>query len=135
MTIDIAKSIEATANYYGDEADAMRTYLKDGETRALALDNRGPIVFDDKGDLDASIREAYSKYGFYIFENVLSAEELKDVKADLDAIRDIFPTGPDSKVNHRGEPALGADNKALNLIWSKPLGDPLGWHGIGQWAP
>ena len=126
MTIDIAKSIEATANYYGDEADAMRTYLKDGETRALALDNRGPIVFDDKGDLDASIREAYSKYGFYIFENVLSAEELKDVKADLDAIRDIFPTGPDSKVNHRGEPALGAGNKALNLIWSKPLGDPLG---------
>ena len=126
MTIDIAKSIEATANYYGDEADEMRTYLKDGETRALALDNRGPIVFDDKGDLDASIREAYSKYGFYIFENVLSAEELKDVKADLEAIRDIFPTGPDSKVNHRGEPALGADNKALNLIWSKPLGDPLG---------
>ena len=126
MTIDIAKSIEATANYYGDEADEMRAYLKDGETRALALDNRGPIVFDDKGDLDASIREAYSKYGFYIFENVLSAEELKDVKADLDAIRDIFPTGPDSKVNHRGEPALGADNKALNLIWSKPLGDPLG---------
>ena len=126
MTIDIANSIEATANYYGDEADEMRTYLKEGETRALALDNRGPIVFDDKGDLDASIREAYSKYGFYIFENVLSAEELKDVKADLDAIRDIFPTGPDSKVNHRGEPALGADNKALNLIWSKPLGDPLG---------
>ena len=126
MTIDIAKSIEATANYYGNEADEMRTYLKDGETRALALDNRGPIVFDDKGDLDASIREAYSKYGFYIFENVLSAEELKDVKADLDAIRDIFPTGPDSKVNHRGEPALGAGNKALNLIWSKPLGDPLG---------
>lgn len=126
MTIDIAKSIEATANYYGDEADEMRTYLKDGETRALALDNRGPIVFDDKGDLGASIREAYSKYGFYIFENVLSAEELKDVKADLDAIRDIFPTGPDSKVNHRGEPALGAGNKALNLIWSKPLGDPLG---------
>lgn len=126
MTIDIAKSIEATANYYGDEADEMRTYLKDGETRALALDNRGPIVFDDKGDLDASIREAYSKYGFYIFENVLSAEELKDVKADLDAIRDIFPTGPDSKVNHRGEPALGVGNKALNLIWSKPLGDPLG---------
>ena len=126
MTIDIANSIEATANYYGDEADEMRTYLKDGETRALTLDNRGPIVFDDKGDLDASIREAYSKYGFYIFENVLSAEELKDVKADLDAIRDIFPTGPDSKVNHRGEPALGADNKALNLIWSKPLGDPLG---------
>ena len=126
MSIDIAKSIEATANYYGDEADEMRAYLKDGETRALALDNRGPITFDKNGNLDVTIRQAYSKYGFYIFENVLSAEELNDVKADLEAIRDIFPTGPDSKVNHRGEPALGADNKALNLIWSKPLGDPLG---------
>jgi len=126
MTMDISKSIEATARYYGDEAEAMRAYLKDGETRALALDNRGPILFDADGNLASDIHEAYSKYGFYIFENVLNAEELDDVKADLKAMRDVFPTGPDSKINHRGEPALGADNKALNLIWSKPLGDPLG---------
>ena len=79
-----------------------------------ALDNREPIVFDDKDVWIINTRGLF-KY-IYIFENVLSAEELKDVKADLDAIRDIFPTGPDSKVNHRGEPALGADNKALNLI-------------------
>jgi hypothetical protein len=41
-------------------------------------------------------------------------------------MRDKFPTGPESDVNHRGEKALGAGNKALNLVWSKPLGDPLG---------
>ena len=126
MGMDITKSIEACAQYYGDDADAMRNYLIDGETRALTLDNRGPIQFDEEGNLSEAIKQAYSKYGFYIFENVLSDEELADVKADLDAIRDIFPTDPESKVNHRGEPALGADNKALNLVWSKPLGDPLG---------
>ena len=42
------------------------------------------------------------------FENVLSAEELDDIKADLDAMRAQFPTGPESQVNAAGEPALGA---------------------------
>ena len=126
MTQNTVNSIEACAQYYGDDADAMRDYLIKGETRALTLDNRGPIQFDEEGNLCKAIKQAYSEYGFYIFENVLSNEELADIKADLDAIRDIFPTDPESKVNHRGEPALGADNKALNLVWSKPLGDPLG---------
>ncbi|MDB2523640.1 phytanoyl-CoA dioxygenase family protein, partial [Alphaproteobacteria bacterium] len=56
----------------------------------------------------------------------LDDAELEEIKHDLDAMRDKFPTGPDSEVNHRGEKALGAGNKALNLVWSKPLGDPLG---------
>jgi ectoine hydroxylase-related dioxygenase (phytanoyl-CoA dioxygenase family) len=90
------------------------------------LDNRGPIRFDADGQLDASIRDAYSRYGFYIFTNVLDEAELDDIKVDLEAMRDKFPTGPESDVNHRGEKALGAGNKALNLVWSKPLGDPLG---------
>jgi ectoine hydroxylase-related dioxygenase (phytanoyl-CoA dioxygenase family) len=123
---DVSKSIDACAKYYGADEDAMRTYLIEGEEQALALDNRGPIRFDGDGRLDASIRDAYARYGFYIFENVLDEEELIDIKADLDAMRDKFPTGPDSDVNHRGEKALGAGNKALNLVWSKPLGDPLG---------
>lgn len=126
MVQDISDSIEACARYYGDDADAMRDYLTNGQKQALTLRNRGPIKFDENGNLDDAIREAYSEFGFYIFENVLSEEELTDIKADLDAIRDDFPTDPESKVNHRGKPALGSDNKALNLIWSKPLGDPLG---------
>ena len=124
--IDISESIEACANHYGEQADAMRTYLLEGQAAALALPNRGPLRFTDSGALADDIRAAYSEYGFYVFENVLSAEELDDIKADLDAMRAQFPTGPESQVNAAGEPALGADAKALTLVWSKPLGDPLG---------
>ena len=124
--IDISESIEACASHYGEQADAMRTYLLEGQAAALALPNRGPLRFSESGALADEIRAAYSEYGFYVFENVLSAEELDDIKADLDAMRAQFPTGPESQVNAAGEPALGADAKALTLVWSKPLGDPLG---------
>ena len=124
--IDISESIEACANHYGEQAEAMRRYLQEGQAAALALPNRGPLRFTESGALAEEIRAAYSKYGFYVFENVLSAEELEDIKADLDTMRAQFPTGPESQVNAAGEPALGADAKALTLVWSKPLGDPLG---------
>ena len=123
---DISRSIEACASHYGEQADAMRTYLLEGQAAALALPNRGPLRFTESGALAGEIRAAYSEYGFYVFENVLSAEELADIKADLDTMRAQFPTGPESQVNAAGEPALGADAKALTLVWSKPLGDPLG---------
>ena len=124
--IDISESIEVCANHYGEQAEAMRSYLQEGQAAALALPNRGPLRFTESGALAEEIRAAYSKYGFYVFENVLSAEELEDIKADLDTMRAQFPTGPESQVNAAGEPALGADAKALTLVWSKPLGDPLG---------
>ena len=126
FVIDISESIEACANHYGEQADAMRSYLQEGQAAALALPNRGPLTFTESGALAEEIRAAYSKYGFYVFENVLSAEELEDIKVDLDTMRVQFPTGPESQVNAAGEPALGADAKALTLVWSKPLGDPLG---------
>jgi ectoine hydroxylase-related dioxygenase (phytanoyl-CoA dioxygenase family) len=126
MTIDASRSIEACAKYYGDAEAAMRAYLIAGEAQALALDNRGPIRFDKDGNIDPVILDAYSRYGFYIFENVLDDAELEEIKIDLDKMRDKFPTDRNSEVNHRGEKALGAGNKALNLVWSKPLGDPLG---------
>ncbi len=123
---DISQSIEACANHYGEQADAMRSYLQEGQATALALPNRGPLRFTESGALADEIRAAYSEYGFYVFENVLSAEELEDIKADLNTMRAQFPTGPESLVNAAGAPALGADAKALTLVWSKPLGDPLG---------
>ena len=124
--IDISESIEACANHYGEQAEAMRSYLQEGQAAALALPNRGPLRFTEAGALADEVRAACSEYGFYVFENVLSAEELEDIKADLDTMRAQFPTGPESQVNAAGEPALGADAKALTLVWSKPLGDPLG---------
>ena len=124
--IDASKSIEACAAYYGDEADAMKAYLINGEKNALALGNRGPITFDENGNLSSAIKEAYSKNGFYIFEGVLNKEEVEDIKEDLENLREQFPTGPESTLNAKGEPAMNAESKSLTLVWSKPLGDPLG---------
>ena len=87
---DITQSIEACAAYYGDNADAVRQYLIEGQKSALALPNRGPLRFNDNGDIHSDILEAYSTYGFYIFENALRDEELSDLRNDLDAMRDSF---------------------------------------------
>ncbi|MFK8021335.1 MAG: phytanoyl-CoA dioxygenase family protein [Pseudomonadales bacterium] len=132
MQQDISQSIEACAAHYGDDADAMRQYLLEGQQEALNLPNRGPIVFNADGQLDAAIREAYSEYGFYIFENVLQEQELEDIKADLITVRATFPTHSGAKVTASGQPALGADCEGLNLLWSKPLGDPLGGTAIAN---
>lgn len=126
MTFDISKSIDACAAHYGSEADAMRDYLLLGQEKALELNNRGPIVFDENGQLDKKIKQAYSQYGFYIFENLLSDEELKDIQTDLTKMRERFPLDGSSKVNAAGQPGLGVDNKALTLLWAQPLRDPFG---------
>ncbi len=124
--IDITKSIKACAAFYGKDANAMESYLKEGEKKALDLGNRGPIIFDDDGNLCKKIRESYSENGFYIFENVIDSNELADIKEDLENLRANFPTGPDSNLDANGKPAFNANSKSLTLLWSKPLGDPLG---------
>ncbi len=126
MKQDISKSIEACAARYGENAEAMRTYLLEGEKKAYQLENRGPIRFDEAGDVAQDILDAYSKYGFYVFTGVLGSAELDDLKEDLERMRETFPAEPYGKVTKSGAPALGADCQSLNLIWAKPLGDPLG---------
>ncbi|GHD26604.1 phytanoyl-CoA dioxygenase family protein [Halioglobus pacificus] len=124
--------IEACAAHYGDDAAAMRAYLLEGHDRAMQLDNRGPIVFDSNGNLEPSILEAYRKYGFYVFTGVLNSDELQDIEADLAALKKRFPVNPGDKVAADGTPALGADCTAPTLVWSKPLGDPLGGSSLAN---
>ncbi len=69
----------------------MQAYLTDGEVRGLALDNRGPITFNQDGSLHRSILDAYEKYGFYIFTGVLNDEELSDIEADVKEILQRAP--------------------------------------------
>jgi len=123
---DISKSIEACAARYGEQAAAMRDYLVAGQDAALALDNRGPIEFDTSGKLAQHILDAYSTYGFYVFTGVLTEEECEDIEADMVALKASFPVAPDSTVDAEGRPALGSDSLTPHLVWSKPLGDPLG---------
>lgn len=129
---DCSESIEACALHYGADCDDMRNYLLQGQQRALELNNRSPIKFDSSGKLAAEIRAAYSQYGFYVFENVLAAEEIADLEQDLKKMRRQFPVDSKATLNKDGEQALGVGHKALNLLWSKPLGDPLGGTAIAN---
>ena len=104
----------------------MQAYLREGEGRALALGNRGPIRFDARGALRPDFLDAYRRCGFYIFEGVLGEEELRDIEADLFDILDQLPVEQGSPVDARGRPALAAGCEAPTLFWSRPLGDPFG---------
>ena len=126
MVQDISRSIEACAAHYGDEAESVKAYLLEGQAKALSMPNRGPLRFDENGEVAPDILNAYNEYGFYIFEGALSQEELADIKADLEAIRENFPAHMGADKDKHGRPALGSDNKAPTLQWARPLSDPLG---------
>jgi len=130
--LDFTRSIEACAAYYGEEAEAVKSYMFEGQAKAALLDNRGPIRFDDNGALHTDIIDAYSAHGFYIFEGVIGSQELADIKQDYAELRERFPTDPASKFDSEGRPALGLGGKAPGLTWCKPLSDPLGGTEFGN---
>lgn len=115
-----------TAVDYGPEEAAMQAYMREGEKRAQALGNRGPIRFTADGGLHPDILEAYWRCGFYIFEGVLGPDELADIERDLHAILDRLPVAKGAPVDAKGRPALAADCQGPNLLWAAPLGDPFG---------
>ena len=116
----------ATLVDYGTEERAMQVYLREGEARAMALGNRGPIRFTADGDLAQEIREAYSRCGFYVFTGVLQPEELADIEADFLDIQSRLPVRRGAELDAAGCPALGVGHQGLNLVWAKPLSDPVG---------
>lgn len=132
MTQNISNSIDACAAHYGADAQAVKTYLIEGQARALALPNRGPLKFDANGDIHPDILSAYSEFGFYVLEGALSEAELSDIKADLEKMRANFPAHMGAETDAQGRPALGADNKAPTLQWARPLSDPLGGTDISN---
>lgn len=111
---------------YGEDQAAMEAYRAEGTARALAMDNRGPLRLGDDGRLDPAILDAYSRYGFYVFEGVLGKDELADLEHDLHDMLDRAPAGKDSKVDKHGRPALGADCQGRTVTMVKPLSDPYG---------
>ena len=59
--------------------DSITSYIRNGEKVAHELDNRGSVKFNPDGSLDQAITEAYWHYGFYVFEDVINAEELNEL--------------------------------------------------------
>lgn len=131
-SFDFTRSIDACASHYGEESEAVKTYMLDGQERALSLPNRGPVRFNEDGFLDRDILDAYSKYGFYVFEGVIGEQELADIEEDYAELRTRFPTHPDSKLDSQGRPAIGLGGEAPGLTWCKPLSDPLGGTGAAN---
>ena len=111
---------------FGIHETAMQKYLYKGEQEARLLGNRGPIRFNPDGTLHAEILETYSRCGFYIFEGVLSSEELADLERDFLYIRTRLPTERGAKLDTKGRPALGSNSRVDPLYWANPLADPWG---------
>lgn len=106
--------------------DEMRAYLREGKARALRLPNRGPICYEQNGQIDSKILEAYWKYGFYVFTGVLGSDELEELRADVERVIDGAPTSPKSDTDRHGRPAVGREFRRPSFSFSKPLSDPLG---------
>ncbi len=121
----------ALANY-GSQTGAMRDYFAEGEARAMALGNRGPLRLGADRRLDPAIVEAYERVGFYVFEGAIAPEELAELEANYREVFERLPTAPDSDVDREGRPALGRECELPLVHWARPLSDPLGGTAAGQ---
>ena len=108
------------------EEHILDKYMKDAERDALKLDNRGPLRFGVDGRLDTGIAEAFSEYGFYVFENVIKPVELEDLRDDIARALARAPVGPDSRLDCNGDSSIGADLPGPSFSFARPLSDPLG---------
>lgn len=119
--LDTAPGLTAEAH-----ARAMRDYIRDGEARAQRLGNRGPIRFDANGRLSQDILDAYWAHGFYVFEGAIRADELAELRRDVDDLLTRAPAHPDADTDRDGRPAFGRDFAKPPFRFAKPLSDPLG---------
>ncbi|MEM7427791.1 MAG: phytanoyl-CoA dioxygenase family protein [Pseudomonadota bacterium] len=126
LTTDVRAKPGPGAFGHRDDQAELDAYMQDGAARAMALGNRSPILYTADGAVDPAILESYWKHGFYIFENVLSADELADLEAGVQDIMTRLPMCKEAELDAQGRPAIGVANQAPTLFWSKPLGDPMG---------
>ncbi|MDE0041450.1 MAG: phytanoyl-CoA dioxygenase, partial [Candidatus Poribacteria bacterium] len=108
------------------ENDAIAEYIREGEKKARELGNRGPIKFNSDGSLDNQILGAYSRYGFYVFEDVVTGEELSDLQTELEDLLERAPYTKDALVDAKGRPAFGSEFSHPVFNFAKPLSDPVG---------
>ncbi len=109
-----------------EHAERMKKYLREGKERAIRLGNRGPIQFDETGILRDDILEAYWRQGFYVFENVIQAEELNELQAGIAGMLDRAPIERGAELDAKGRPAFGQEFARDTYTWIPPLSDPVG---------
>jgi hypothetical protein len=122
----MASQVSETRNALAETGEhSIAEYFAEGEARARALSNRGPIRFDEHGKLDASIVEAYETTGFYVFENVLDETELLELDGGLAGLLDRAPAHEGSAIDGSGRPSLG-NRGHPQFLWARALSDPWG---------
>ena len=107
-------------------AEAMSDYITEGAKRALALNNRGPVLLDNHGVLKKHILDAYWKHGFYIFESVINTKELADLRQDIERVLDGAPSEPGSDTDRHGRLPVGNEFARPSFSFATPLSDPIG---------
>jgi len=116
-------AIELTA---AQHAATMSGYMRDGEQRARELGNRGPIRFDDNGEIHPEILDEYWRCGFYVFEGVFGEAEIDELRADVDRVLAGAPVEPGASVDKHGRPAIGSEFARPSFRFGAPLSDPVG---------
>lgn len=109
-----------------EDSGSLEAYVREGRRKAFELGNRGPIRFNDDGTLDQEIVDAYWQCGFYVLEGALDADELNDLRADMEHAFERAPYTKDATVDAQGRPALGNDLERPTFRFAKPLSDPYG---------
>lgn len=117
---------DAAAPTRAEYETVMADYLRDGERRARAIGNRGPVRFDADGNLHPEILDAYLEHGFYVLEGVIDERELTELRVDIENMVDRAPVRRGADVDASGRPALGRDYAIEPYLFIKPLSDPWG---------
>jgi len=115
-----------------DAGENLQTYFVEGERAARELPNRGAIRFEADGTLDASILEAYRRFGFYVFQGVLCNDELQNLRDDLAELLQRAPCTPDGELDVSGRPAVGVGLTRRTFHFAAPLSDPYGGTGRNE---
>ena len=106
-------------------ADAMRESRSSDSRRPLASVLE-VLDLDTDGRLAPEILRAYRTHGFYVFENVVTPDEISQLRRAVNDVIDRAPARPKSELDMQGRPAIGRDHAIEPFVLAKPLSDPWG---------
>ena len=109
----------------GPDSD-INEYCGIGTKRALALGNRGPLTFDQDGNVDEAILNAYHEVGFFVFEQAITLDELDEIRNEFNDVLARAPVNSEASVDKHGNPPVGHEFKYRSFSFAKPLSDPYG---------
>jgi hypothetical protein len=124
--MDDVATLRAKTVTPAEHAAGLRAYQATGQAREREIGNRGPLRLTGDGQLHPDILARFREHGYYIFEGVIDATEIAELRRDANEMLDRAPVNRDAKVDAKGRPALGIDYARLPYRFSTPLGDPWG---------